>query len=74
MAAGSGEKLKFSVEHIRVEMLVEKECSHGEVELLGEQKGERGSNRYYRCLKCGSVLILSEEGVLYEVTKRKSVA
>jgi ribosomal protein S26 len=50
-------------------MLVEKECSHGEVELLGEQKGERGSNRYYRCLKCGSVLILSEEGVLYEVPK-----
>jgi len=39
------------------------------VELLGEQKGERGLNRYFRCLKCGSVLILSEEGVLYEVPK-----
>jgi hypothetical protein len=47
------------------------ECSHGEVELLGEQKGERGSNRYYKCLKCGSILILSEEGVLYEVPKQE---
>jgi len=47
------------------------ECSHGEVELLGEQKGERGSNRYYRCLKCGSVLILSEGGNLYQVAKEE---
>ena len=47
------------------------ECSHDEVELLGEQKGERGPNRYYRCFKCGSVLILSEEGVLYEVPKQE---
>jgi len=52
-------------------MLVEMECSHGEVELLGEEKGERGSNRYYKCLKCGSILILSEEGVLYEVPKQE---
>ncbi len=44
-------------------------CSHSEVELLGEQKGERGMNRYYKCLKCGSVLVLSEDGVLYEVPK-----
>jgi ribosomal protein S26 len=47
-----------------------KECNHGDVELLGEQKGEKGVNRYFRCLKCGSVLVLSEEGVLYEVPKR----
>ena len=55
-----------------MEMLLEKECCHGEVELLGEQKGERGSNRYYRCLKCGSVLILSEEGALYEVQSKRN--
>lgn len=46
-----------------------KECSHGEVELLGEEKGESGVNKYYRCLKCGSVLVLSEEGILYQVPK-----
>ena len=46
-------------------------CSHGEVELLGTEKGEKGVNRYYRCSKCGSVLVLSEdEGVLYEVPSR----
>jgi hypothetical protein len=49
-------------------------CKHREVELLGEQKGEKGVNRYYRCLKCGCVLILSENGVLYEVTKEKREA
>ena len=51
---------------------MKRKCSHGEVELLGEQKGEKGVNRYYRCLKCGSVLILSEEGILYEVPKENS--
>lgn len=47
-------------------------CKHGEVELLGEQRGDRGVNRYYRCLKCGCILILSENGVLYEVVKDQS--
>ncbi|MEM0264737.1 MAG: hypothetical protein QXO82_00025 [Candidatus Methanomethylicia archaeon] len=45
-------------------------CSHGEVEFLGEQKGEHGVNKYYRCLKCGSILILSEDQILYEIPKR----
>lgn len=48
---------------------IEEECKHGEVELLGEQKGDKGVNRYYRCLKCGCVLVLSEDGVLYKVEK-----
>lgn len=47
-------------------------CPHGETELLGEQKGERGTNKYYRCLKCGNVLVLSEEGVLYEIPGKKA--
>lgn len=45
------------------------ECPHEKIELLGEEKGERGVNRYYRCLKCRNVLILSEEGTLYEVPR-----
>lgn len=44
-------------------------CSHSEVKLIGEQKGERGVNRYYKCMKCGSVMVLSEEGVLYQIPK-----
>ena len=48
---------------------VEVKCSHGKVEFLGEQKGEKSANRYFRCLKCGSILVLSEEGTLYEVPK-----
>ncbi|MEM2914476.1 MAG: hypothetical protein QXZ25_05335 [Candidatus Bathyarchaeia archaeon] len=50
---------------------VEAKCPHGEVELLGVQKGEKSANKYFRCLKCGSVLILSEEGTLYEVPKKE---
>ncbi|MCS7367485.1 MAG: hypothetical protein NDF52_06365 [archaeon YNP-WB-062] len=49
--------------------MVVAKCLHGEVEFLGEQRGERGTNKYYRCLKCGAVLILSEEGVLYEIPR-----
>lgn len=45
-------------------------CNHGEVEFLGEQKSEYGVNKYYRCLKCGNILILSEDGILYEIPKR----
>jgi transcription initiation factor IIE alpha subunit len=48
-----------------------KKCNHGDVEFLGEQKGDKCVNRYFRCLKCGSVLVLSEEGVLYEVPKQE---
>ncbi|RLI81612.1 hypothetical protein DRP04_05715 [Archaeoglobales archaeon] len=56
---------------INWENSMSEECSHGEVELLGEQKGEKGVNRYYKCLKCGAVLILSENGALYQVSKEK---
>ncbi|MBC7130676.1 hypothetical protein H5T51_05600 [Candidatus Bathyarchaeota archaeon] len=47
-------------------------CTHSEVELLGEQKAERGTNRYYKCLKCGDVLVLSEDGTLYEIPAAKA--
>jgi len=39
-----------------------RKCPHSKVEFLGEQKGERGANKYYKCLKCGNVLVLSEDG------------
>lgn len=42
-------------------------CSHKKLELLGTQKGEKSVNKYYRCLDCGNVLVLSEDGVLYEI-------
>lgn len=50
---------------------MQSKCTHGDVEFIGEQKGERGVNRYYKCRKCGSVLVLSEDGVLYEVPESK---
>ncbi|MEM0241052.1 MAG: hypothetical protein QXP29_06285 [Candidatus Nezhaarchaeales archaeon] len=46
---------------------MEAKCLHDKLEFLGDQKGEKGVNRYYKCLKCGNVLILSEEGTWYEV-------
>ncbi len=44
------------------------ECSHGDVEFLGTERCERGVNRYYRCRKCGAVLVLSEDGRLYIIS------
>ncbi|MEM2213976.1 MAG: hypothetical protein QXD66_04930 [Candidatus Nezhaarchaeales archaeon] len=46
---------------------IEMKCPHDKLEFLGDQKGEKGVNKYYKCLKCGNVLILSEEGTWYEV-------
>jgi ribosomal protein S26 len=40
---------------------------HRKLDWLGEEKGEKGVNKYYRCLICGSVLIIPEERSLYEV-------
>lgn len=44
-----------------------KKCSHGDVEFLGFERGVKGTNKYFRCKKCGAVLVLSEEGILYEI-------
>ncbi|MEM3702882.1 MAG: hypothetical protein QXX79_00450 [Candidatus Bathyarchaeia archaeon] len=53
----------------RLEYRMPEKCSHDEIEFLGDEKGETGVNKYFRCLKCGNVLILSEEKILYEVPK-----
>jgi ribosomal protein S26 len=47
-------------------------CLHEETEFLGEQKAEKGVNRYFRCKKCGSVIILSEDNIFFEIKSRKS--
>ncbi len=47
-------------------------CTHGDVEFLGIERGASGVNKYYRCRKCGAVLVLSEDGILYEVPGVKS--
>lgn len=50
------------------------ECKHEQIELLGIEKGEKGVNKYFRCLRCGNVLILSEDGRLYEIRGVKKQA
>jgi ribosomal protein S26 len=46
-------------------------CNHDKLEFLGDQKGDKGINKYFRCQKCGSILIFSEDHVLYEVSQKK---
>lgn len=68
---GNSKILVVTYFFLEVGRLGKEKCSHGEVEFLGTEKGEKGVNRYYKCSKCGSVLVLSEdEGVLYEVPSR----
>ncbi len=50
---------------------MKKQCSHKKIEFLGLQKGEEGMNYFYKCLRCGTSLIVSEDGVLYEVPKKE---
>ncbi len=43
-------------------------CPHSKVELVGEQKSGKGKNIYYKCIKCGYILVLSDENKLYGIT------
>jgi len=47
--------------------LSEKECSHDDLEYLGSEKTGTGANKYYKCLNCRSVLVLSDEGIVYMI-------
>jgi uncharacterized OB-fold protein len=49
-----------------------RKCPHGKVELLGHQKTEKGNILYYKCLRCGSVLVLSEKKDALYVIPRPS--
>ncbi len=50
------------------------ECPHDKLEFLGSQKAEKGANRYYRCLKCGSVIVIpSDEDKMYVIPGIKDV-
>jgi hypothetical protein len=40
----------------------EKDCDHSDLEYLGSQRTEGGSNLYYRCKLCGSVIIVLPSG------------
>ncbi|MCS7146269.1 MAG: hypothetical protein RMJ28_01890 [Nitrososphaerota archaeon] len=42
-------------------MEVEK-CRHEEVEFLGSQRTEGGLNLYFRCKRCGDVIIVLPDG------------
>ncbi|RLI14588.1 MAG: hypothetical protein DRO43_03605 [Candidatus Hecatellales archaeon] len=52
--------------------LAEDRCLHEESEFLGEQKAGRGVNRYFRCRKCNSVIIVSADNIIFEVKGKKS--
>jgi|YelNatPaOPRAMG01_1025707.scaffolds.fasta_scaffold26155_4 hypothetical protein len=48
--------------------MIEDKCKHGDVKFLGTEKcSSGGMNKYFQCLKCKCVLILSEDGTLYEI-------
>lgn len=59
--------LKGKIRSMESSKNVETKCLHDKLEFLGDQKGEKGVNKYYKCLKCGNVLILTEEGTWYEI-------
>ena len=42
--------------------VLEEECRHEELEFLGGQRTEGGENLYFRCKRCGDVLIILPGG------------
>lgn len=42
-------------------------CKHEELEFIGRQRAEKGYNEYFRCKRCGAVLIFTPEGPVYKV-------
>lgn len=38
--------------------MAEERCRHEELEFLGGQRTEGGENLYFRCKKCGDVIII----------------
>ena len=36
-------------------------CSHSDLEYIGEQKTDKGTNTFFRCKGCGEVVILTPE-------------
>jgi hypothetical protein len=43
------------------------ECGHV-LEFIGDQKAESGVNRYFKCIKCGDVFVVTaEEGKTYRI-------
>jgi hypothetical protein len=44
------------------------QCEH-DLHYVGEQKAEKGNNRYFRCSKCGSVIIRADNGSRFEIPK-----
>jgi ribosomal protein S26 len=45
---------------------MKEKCNH-ELEYLGSEKGEKGDNRYFRCKKCGCVIVRDDEGNKFEI-------
>ncbi|MCS6784459.1 MAG: hypothetical protein RMI43_01905 [Candidatus Caldarchaeum sp.] len=42
-------------------------CEH-RLEYLGDQKADRGVNKYYRCVKCGDVFVhTDDESKIYRI-------
>ncbi len=42
-------------------------CKHESLEYIGEQRTEEGVNTYFRCTKCGSLVVTTPERTVFSV-------
>ena len=42
------------------------ECEH-ELDYVGSQETGKGANQYFKCKKCGSVIVRDDEGNKFEI-------
>ncbi|MDJ0274718.1 MAG: hypothetical protein QXO17_07535 [Nitrososphaerota archaeon] len=51
--------------------MASKGCAHEDLEFLGSQRTEDGENKYFRCRRCGGVLVVTPQMKAYYVPGRE---
>ena len=46
------------------------QCSHADLEFVGEQKTEQGVNSYFRCKACSEVVVMTPERKAFGIKGR----
>ncbi len=43
------------------------ECKHVSLEYIGEQRTDEGVNTYFRCTKCGNLVVTTPERTVFAI-------
>jgi hypothetical protein len=44
-----------------------RECAHDDLEFLGSQRTDEGENKYFKCRRCGGVIVVTPQMKAYHI-------